>query len=230
MWQDNTSRSCVQAGQRGLRPHGRPQGWRRLAALIGVCVATGCATPEDRYRTLSFFFDGVPLPASMRPPPPVEEASLVPSVLAIRAGLGTSKWVKHEPECKECHASKYTAFPDVDPPELCWECHYKENFVGKVAHGPFAAGACTQCHNPHKSQHGSLLVDSVPTLCLNCHDYESFPELEQHQVVEGDRCVDCHNPHTGPKAYMLKADVDADAFEPLTPRPRIEPRKTRSGP
>ena len=44
---------------------GRPGAKTALAALIGLCVAIGCATPEQRYRTLRIFFDNVPLPPSM---------------------------------------------------------------------------------------------------------------------------------------------------------------------
>jgi predicted CXXCH cytochrome family protein len=179
---------------------------RGLGVLLGLCLAIGCATPEARYRVLSIFFDEVPLPESMQPPPPPPDPERTASAVPTRSHRPPIEWVIHEPDCEECHSSKTTKLPFLPPPKLCWECHDREDFVERVSHGPFAAGACLQCHNPHKSQNATLLVLAVPELCRSCHDSTTFPELERHRAEQGDDCVECHNPHAGPGEYMLAED------------------------
>jgi len=185
-----------------------------MLVWVGMCAAIGCTTPEDRYRTLAFFFDGVPVPESMRPPPTPEELAPKLTKAQLHREQALEEWVIHDPDCDECHTSKETSLPYLDPPDLCWECHDEEDFVDEVLHGPFGAGACTQCHSPHKSKNEHLLVKAVPELCRSCHDDTTFPEMEEHQETEGDDCVDCHNPHAGPGAYML----DESAYAPPAAR------------
>jgi predicted CXXCH cytochrome family protein len=175
-----------------------------IAALIGLCVATGCATPEERYRTLSIFFDDVPLPESMRPPPEPEEPALAQEAAPAVSNQPTFDWVVHDPECDECHASQDIRIAYAETRELCWSCHDEEDFVDDVLHGPFAAGACLQCHSPHKSQYAGLLLRPPTELCEGCHDATTFSELEQHRVVQGDDCIECHSPHSAPAHYLLQ--------------------------
>jgi predicted CXXCH cytochrome family protein len=177
-----------------------------LVVLLGLCLAVGCATPEARYRVLSLFFDEVPLPESMQPPAPPEEAPVVETAALTRARRPRIEWVMHEPECEECHSSKATKLPFLPAPELCWECHDEEDFVEEVSHGPFAAGACLECHSPHKSPNPTLLVLAVPDLCGKCHDATTFPGIDGHRSEQGDDCVECHDPHAGPSEYMLASD------------------------
>jgi predicted CXXCH cytochrome family protein len=203
--------------------------WRRVAILIAVGLVVGCATPEDRYRTLSIFFDGVPLPESMRPVPVAVEVEGVASVASRMSKQPTFEWVVHEPECDECHSSKTTQFAYAEAPELCWDCHDEEDFSNRVPHGPFAAGACLQCHSPHKSQHASLLLDSPSELCAGCHDANTYVGLEQHRAEQGDDCIRCHSPHSAAKNYILKEHPDpAPVPEPepvseLAPMPAPDP-------
>lgn len=178
--------------------------WAALAVLVGLCVAIGCATPEQRYRTLSIFFDDVPLPPSMRPPPEIEEAAGAQAEAPAPAKQPTFEWVIHDPDCDECHVSEDAVLPEVEPPDLCWGCHDEEDFVDEVLHGPFAAGACLQCHSPHKSQHASLLLRAPAELCEGCHDATTFAGLERHRGERGEDCVGCHGPHSGPEHYMLQ--------------------------
>ena len=174
--------------------------------MVGLCLAMGCATPEARYRILSIFFDEVPLPESMRPPPPPEEELLAENTVPSKPRPPSIEWVRHDPDCDECHTSVTTKLPYLAAPELCWECHDEEDFVAKVSHGPFAAGACLECHSPHKSQNPTLLVLAVPDLCGKCHDATTFPGIERHRSEQGDDCVECHDPHAGPSEYMLASD------------------------
>jgi predicted CXXCH cytochrome family protein len=212
-------------GWRGGRAGSEPVSWRAVAILIGVGLVVGCATPEDRYRTLRIFFDDVPLPESMRPVPvAVEEVASVASRVSKQP---TFEWVVHDPECDECHTSEATQLAYAEAPTLCWDCHDEEDFTNSFDHGPFAAGACLQCHTPHKSQYASLLLDSPGELCRGCHDANTFVELEQHRAEEGDDCIRCHNPHSAPRNYLLKENPDPapvpDPVSESAPVPALEP-------
>ncbi len=188
-----------------------------LAVPIVLCIAIGCATPEESYRVLSFFLDDVPLPESMRPPPTPEEVAIGDQGgVSIRPKRPSFEWVTHDPDCDECHASKETPLPYADAPDLCWDCHDEEDFADDVSHGPFAEGACLECHTPHKSEHASLLVHAVPELCTGCHDHTTFPEVEEHQAEQGEDCVECHNPHAGPEEYMLQPAAAAPTARATT--------------
>jgi predicted CXXCH cytochrome family protein len=174
---------------------------------MGLGLVIGCATPEERYRTLSLFFDDVPLPESMRPAPVVEEDPLGKKLRPPVPKAPTLEWVVHEPKCEECHpSSRATQLPYASAPQLCWDCHRQEKFAGKFLHGPFAAGACQQCHSPHKSQHRSLLLDPPEEICEGCHDLTTFAALEQHRAEQGEDCLQCHSPHSAPEDYLLKAE------------------------
>ena len=191
-----------------------------LLAMIGLSIIFGCKTPEQRYRTLSFFFDGVPLPESMRPADLAEADDLTLDAYGrIRLRPPVIEWVVHEPECDECPSSKKTKYPYAEAPELCWDCHDPEDFEGRVQHGPFAAGACLQCHSPHKSRYEALLVSTPSELCANCHDTTTFAGIERHLAEEGEDCIGCHNPHAAPEPYMLQEEaVTAPAASALTHR------------
>jgi len=188
----------------------RRQDARLFGGLLVLCLTLGCATPEARYRVLSVFFDGVPLPESMQPPPPpppspTEQAALDASGIPVPTDRPTVEWVFHDPECEECHSSKETKLPPRPAPGLCWGCHDEEDYVDEVFHGPFVAGACLQCHDPHKSPNPPLLVLAVPELCGTCHDATTFPAMERHRSAEGEDCIECHNPHAGAGKYMLES-------------------------
>jgi predicted CXXCH cytochrome family protein len=182
-----------------------------LAPLIGLCIAIGCATPEERYRTLSFLFDDVPMPESMRARSESEAPALAQGIVPALSKEPAVVWVTHDPDCDECHTSKQALFPYAMPPDLCWDCHDAEDFANTIPHGPFAAGACLQCHNPHKSQHASLLIEAPADLCASCHDATTFPALEQHQAMQGEDCIECHDPHAAPARYMLQESAAAPA-------------------
>jgi len=142
----------------------------------------------------------------MRPEPVVEETAAVDSVATRLPEEAGVEWVVHEPECKECHKSKTTQLAYVEPPELCWDCHDEEDFTDRFMHGPFAAGACLQCHSPHKSPQEYLLLDPPSELCGGCHGPTTFAELEQHRVERGDDCIECHSPHSAARRFLLNAD------------------------
>jgi predicted CXXCH cytochrome family protein len=50
---------------------------------------------------------------------------------------------------------------------LCAKCH--EINKKAVQHGPYRAGKCILCHNPHTGAYKAETRASVATLCLTCH-------------------------------------------------------------
>jgi len=120
--------------------------------------------------------------------------------------------------CKSCHSSldtrdiphkntgKYTKGLSAGEPELCYGCHDKKIFQGKVVHGALGAG-CTGCHNPHSSANLKLLVAELPELCFKCHDQSKFTGKEVHAPVKIGLCLSCHSPHSSGNEHLLSAVV-----------------------
>jgi predicted CXXCH cytochrome family protein len=173
--------------------------------------AVGCvSTPEQRYRVLSFFFDGVPPPAGAEIALIPEQPGLPGELEVARARPVKARYTLHEPysdkSCDQCHSSRYSNRLVAPAEELCWSCHDPEDFPGEVVHGPVSAGACAQCHDPHRSIHDSLLVESESDLCASCHDQSTFAQIEKHREEEGDHCIRCHDPHAADREYMLREE------------------------
>jgi len=51
--------------------------------------------------------------------------------------------------------------------DLCARCH--EAKKDPVQHGPFQAGQCLVCHDPHTGDYKAQTRAAVNTLCLSCH-------------------------------------------------------------
>jgi predicted CXXCH cytochrome family protein len=181
------------------------------AAVLAVAIGSACATPEQKYRMLSFFFDGVPplqssenLKAAVGP----DEVVTTDARLWQRS---SAQWVVHDPydgeDCGECHASELSNELVLPRQELCWNCHDQEDFEGEVLHGPVAAGRCDGCHNPHRTRFESLLVVAPAVLCEQCHDQSTFANLGEHRGEQGDDCIECHDPHAADRDFMLREDV-----------------------
>lgn len=93
--------------------------------------------------------------------------------------------------------------------QLCWTCH---GDMGKMLHyeyphSPFENGHCTDCHDPHASNHAALLKQDERDLCTTCHPIG--PELARKQVhppVANRFCTDCHDPHASRYKGILVAD------------------------
>jgi len=185
-----------------------------LGYSLALVLVGGCATPEQRYRVLTFFFDPPPpkvvslSPRAMEPPPGSvqKKAAEVVSAKLKNASI-------HEPYAKEacvdCHWSRFSSAMKAEGAELCWSCHKREKFPGKVVHGPTDAGECTACHLPHDSKYRFLLYTTPAEICDGCHDENTFGEKAQHIKEQGSDCLSCHNPHASDREYMLEAKVGA---------------------
>ncbi len=176
--------------------------------LIVVFVIITCST-QKHYKTLSFFFDGVPEPLSDSLK--VQNDTLDIDSLHILALLKQNSIPEifyhvpfKEKECASCH-DQATMGSFIQPqPGLCYQCHDDFNTNYKTLHGPVAAGFCTECHNPHQSKEKYLLLKNGEKLCFTCHDSEEVKENQFHNIAEETNCVNCHNPHGGENQFVLQ--------------------------
>jgi predicted CXXCH cytochrome family protein len=191
--------------------------FRPLSRLMGVCLLlagallwAGCGTPEQRYKTLSFFFDGVP--------DPVEQARLAEALksggsLAGRSVNGQPVMIfTHKPyeqqQCYQCHTGGPGALfrPDVVDvtSSACLKCHQKVTTEFAVMHGPVAAVECLWCHTPHEADNKALLKEHSPGVCLQCHSRELLdPKPPQHMDADAS-CLDCHFGHGADRHGLLR--------------------------
>jgi predicted CXXCH cytochrome family protein len=184
-------------------------------ALAATVSSLGCATPEQRHRVLTFFFDGVPPLPSDEPEPEPEPAEWTEDTALQLADIGEdeSTYSVHGPvaekECQECHASSYSNRLTMTGEDLCWSCHDLEDFPGEQVHPPVAGGFCLGCHDPHRSKNPFLLVRSPEEICDHCHDQQTFAAIEDHRAEQGSDCQGCHDVHASDRRYMLKNDEDS---------------------
>jgi len=74
--------------------------------------------------------------------------------------------------CDTCHqaasANGKTTITDVATGgDLCAMCHELEK--GPVFHGPYKAGECLVCHDPHSSDYPKATRARTDSLCFTCH-------------------------------------------------------------
>ena len=81
---------------------------------------------------------------------------------------------------------------------ICLDCHVaiEETMELPHVHSPVKAGACSDCHNPHASEHGRLLMAEAGAICASCHA-DIIPEDARsvHAVILEEGCASCHDPH-----------------------------------
>jgi len=114
--------------------------------------------------------------------------------------------------CEFCHKVPAEGGPTrlVEAPEpLCFKCHKKDQFKGSFVHGPFAAGACITCHDPHGGSVPGMLRITGQQMCLECHTSMStrFVNARFRHEAASSECVDCHSPHLSNQRYMLTSAV-----------------------
>jgi len=97
---------------------------------------------------------------------------------------------------------------------VCFDCHKKEAFSGKIVHEPLAKGQCSPCHNPHVAHFKGLLEKEGAELCYSCHtkQQESFKQGMVHQPVRSGNCLVCHEAHASDRNGLLKDQLSATCF------------------
>jgi predicted CXXCH cytochrome family protein len=183
----------------------------------------------ERYKTLSFFFDGVPpLGQEGLRAESVETSSPEP------AQTGQAPvWYVHEArkDCSNCHGKRIQRGFSSQPrliapiPKLCYNCHADFTSSAQFVHGPVAVGQCLFCHNPHKSQIKHLLREPEPELCYQCHDENTIELIPAHLPKQLSDCTDCHDPHSSPNKALLKgspAQIKEELEQLKTPEAAVQ--------
>ena len=91
-------------------------------------------------------------------------------------------------------------------PDECFLCHKKEDYISdkkKKHHSPVATGLCLNCHEPHSSDTGKLLIKAMPDECFMCHDGSDFKNTHNHSPVAAGMCMSCHEPHQSDTEKLL---------------------------
>jgi predicted CXXCH cytochrome family protein len=187
---------------RQLRP--RPRRWCAVAGCVVLCSLALSCSVRNNYKTLTFFFDGVPNPNA-----PVLVATNSGGLKSNTGELIPSKMYRHKPfndgKCNECHLDKKHLV--TTKAELCVRCHAPTVKQYPTMHAPVAIGQCLWCHEPHESDSPKLLKTTAPDLCLQCHDPALLPaDVRPHLSPEQANCLYCHTGHGGAKPSMLLID------------------------
>lgn len=195
----------------------RPSVWRRLdhTASLGICAAVptgvillvamtilGCSETA-RYRTLSFFFDGVPVPG--------EEAneSVTDEQVTEQPEETVASWhsMYRERQCFQCHRTDVEFSAGISDSTICRDCHASYFPAGgdDWPHGAVTTSQCNQCHVSvvHESQYPSLLKDSQPQVCWNCHNADAVLARAYHADAQSRACSSCHDPHGAGNPFLL---------------------------
>ena len=175
--------------------------WTMVACVsAGTVLSIGC-NAASRYRVLSVFFDGVPVPTVVEPG--AEKGAAAPMTAAAPRRVG---YREHGPYaarlCNACHEAAATNALVAPPDQLCFRCH-ELKLDKQYVHGPLASGGCLACHDPHSSQYRYLLVAESDDFCLRCHDKGAIAKNGAHAGIEAE-CTTCHDAHMSDKRYLLK--------------------------
>jgi predicted CXXCH cytochrome family protein len=178
---------------------------RAIAIWAALSILTlGCSVRKN-YKTLSFFFDGVPDPNA-----PVARAAgpSGPGVPTYSYEV-VAKMYQHKPyaegNCAACHTADKKHLVTVKA-ELCLKCHAPATTQYATMHAPVALGQCLWCHEPHESDSPKLLKTTSAQLCLQCHDQALLPSDIKPHLSDRANCLYCHVGHGGPKPSLLLAD------------------------
>lgn len=85
--------------------------------------------------------------------------------------------------------------------DTCFECHAEKRGPFLWEHAP-AAEDCSNCHNPHGSNHPGMLNVRGPLLCRSCHSQAGHPSFASNaggladgtasKYLLGRNCLNCH--------------------------------------
>jgi len=193
-----------------------------VAVLLGLI---GCGTPQQRYHTLSTFFDGVPNPDAAAHAQ-IDEAGVV----HVSARVVSQHKPYVDNKCAQCHNS---ASGEIQEFELaynaCVKCHAKVSTERPLMHGPVARQQCKWCHTAHESTEPALLKDTPITVCTQCHTKDLLSSMPPQHSDGTTSCLQCHFGHGGPERYFLKpvalptGDPDRNPATAPAPSPSTQP-------
>lgn len=184
-----------------------------IFALGLIASLVGC-DPVARHKTLTFFFDGVPLLGSEQDQN--EQGDTRSTQQRDRTGTSEAEenvLFVHEPRktCTNCHEKRDTRQGSLSlarlvtpAPELCFRCHTDFYTLRLFVHGPVVTGDCLFCHEAHKSKIAGLLKKAEPELCYQCHEILESTPIPGHPSDPKQQCTKCHDPHAGSDRKLLK--------------------------
>ncbi len=173
-----------------------------------LLILPGC-DKYARYRTLNFFFDGVPHPdEQLKKEEPVSvKTAKSEETKQVERPPQTPRY-KHPPaegkdDCSFCHGPVSRIV--IPPKDMCLKCHEHLKANRPFIHGP-AAVDCTVCHNVHESRTKTLLGKVGNVLCFDCHGKAGVVDAEPHKELKEEEfvCLSCHDPHGGKDKFFLK--------------------------
>jgi predicted CXXCH cytochrome family protein len=174
--------------------------WGGLLVGLGLVLLAGCGTPRERYRVLSYFFDGVPDPDAVK---------RVTNAGGVQVPVLARTVIQHKPyadnQCDVCHRSARGEIQEFSEAyKQCVKCHKTVSNERVLMHGPVAREECRWCHAPHESAEPALLKDTPVKVCVQCHDKELLGPNPPEHLDGTTSCLDCHYGHGGDGRYFLK--------------------------
>jgi predicted CXXCH cytochrome family protein len=142
-----------------------------------------------------------------------------PDCMRCHKDKAAGKYV-HPVSCVSCHATahqtgmkaKFPRYLFAQGVDLCWSCHDKTKFLGKVSHPPVARGECLSCHDVHTTDYKALIPSPMPEFCFKCHDNADFIRKTKHPPVAEGNCMGCHNAHKSDVKKLLLAEMPKECF------------------
>lgn len=172
-----------------------------------------------RYKVLSFFFDGVPNPASakedniQKADTSAVDSTKTPTLAVVPKKRPSAPTIyTHQPyrerKCEKCHRSDFGQKLKDRADLICNTCHEQFKNPPAFVHGPVAVGQCTTCHSPHTSKYPKLLIREGNKICTFCHEAIDRVNVAEHQSVDNPPCTSCHSPHfsDGSRFYLLTSN------------------------
>jgi predicted CXXCH cytochrome family protein len=170
----------------------------------GIVSWLGCGTPEQRYKVLSTFFDGVP-----NPHPATRDSALAGIGVAGAGGARPVLLSVHKPyadkQCQACHDSSNPGpSTNVLTSAPCLTCHESVLNQHPVMHEPVTTRDCLWCHEPHASKFTMLLRTDAAPLCTQCHQRDLLSTNTPEHKSDDVSCLTCHVGHGGSDHALLK--------------------------
>jgi len=115
-------------------------------------------------------------------------------------------------DCETCHsmpdASNQVTFSGgATPNSICGGCHEEQAQAPSrsTPHPAVTSDNCSDCHLPHSSRQGKLLVKAEGEMCQECHsDLLADSSLAKHDPAVSGQCGACHEPHGSDQPHLLR--------------------------
>lgn len=111
--------------------------------------------------------------------------------------------------CRLCHLPERGNMVIDDVTPVCLSCH-EQAMTPSEGEGPLHQavmdGACTTCHDPHRSIKPALVRATAEKICVGCHKPEELPRPQHPVVIRGD-CLMCHRGHVSDRPALLRPNI-----------------------